>query len=140
KREEGRKGPRPSVWAKVAVCTGKVGLGLATEVLSRSLEDFAKDKSPKASREVRLTLDLDSDEVGPDAECVYYLLLAKYISPNGVEQEDPMQLFYVSGIVVQRVKQGTTDVFERLGFFKWDIGRPASQGYQFGNRRTVRLI
>ncbi|KAK4186094.1 hypothetical protein QBC35DRAFT_554952 [Podospora australis] len=30
KREEGRKGPRPSVWAKVAVCTGKVGLGLAT--------------------------------------------------------------------------------------------------------------
>ncbi|KAK3984338.1 heterokaryon incompatibility protein-domain-containing protein [Cladorrhinum sp. PSN332] len=115
-------------------------LDIECEMLVRSAEEFSNDKSPKTNKEVRVTLDLDHDELNIEDEFVYYLLLARYISDDGVRTDDALQLYYVSGIVVHQDVEAGLDVFRRLGYFKWHVCRPASQEYTFGSRRTVRLV
>ncbi|KAK0662066.1 heterokaryon incompatibility protein-domain-containing protein [Cercophora samala] len=115
-------------------------LNIECEVLVRSSDEFAKDKSPKMNKDVRVTLDLDNDELTPEAGSVYYLLLARYIGEDSGSGDDPVELLCVSGIVVYSVVDGDREGFRRLGYFRWDVFRPVSQGFTFGGRMALRLV
>lgn len=112
-------------------------LEVTCEICRRSIVDFSNDKSENG--DVRVNSDLDVDELDPSSSWVYYLLFVRYICPEGTAEsptEGPLQLFYISGIVSQQMAGG---VFKRLGYFRWDVCRPADEKYLFGPRETVKL-
>ncbi|KAL2689081.1 hypothetical protein Neosp_003133 [[Neocosmospora] mangrovei] len=113
------------------------GLQLEAEcdVLCRSLDEFRHDSSK--AQGIRINLDLDVDELPPTDTCVYYILLDKYVNAGGIDEGDPLWLYYVSGIVVYETDEGA---FQRLGCFRWDVDQSADAEYVFGQRRQVKLV
>lgn len=114
---------------------GDVQLEAECDILCRSLDEFRHDSSK--AQGIRITLDLDVDELPVTATSVHYILLDKYINIGGIEEGDPLWLYYVSGIVVHETEERT---FQRLGCFRWDVDQLAEDEYTFGQRRRVQLV
>jgi hypothetical protein len=90
---------------------------------------------------VRITMDLDEDELEQGRHVVCYMLLCRNIGPQhwdpGFKPVGLLLLWYVSGLVVEEIKG---NIFRRLGYFRWDLSKPETEEHSFGSRRSVRLI
>lgn len=83
-------------------------------MLSRSVDDFKRDHS---TANFHISLDVDTDELDPHSKFVHYIMLSKHVSYQSVGEDAPIILDYVSGIIVQEVRE---DHFRRLGYFRQD--------------------
>lgn len=111
------------------------GLDFECNILRRSLDEFSRDRS--TASDIRINMDLDADELGPEAKTVHYLLFSKYISQDGLLDTDPLMLYYVSGIVAVKTKNSH---YRRLGYFRWDICKPVEDEFSFGHRESGKLV
>ncbi|KAH7140792.1 heterokaryon incompatibility protein-domain-containing protein [Dactylonectria macrodidyma] len=91
----------------------------------------------RSERAIQINLGLDVDELAPESTCVYYILLDKHINAAGIDEGDPLWLYYVLGIVTSEAPEGG---FQRLGSLRWDVDQPAEDKYTFGQRRRIRLV
>ncbi|WYZ41742.1 hypothetical protein EsH8_V_000637 [Colletotrichum jinshuiense] len=117
---------------------GAIVLEVECEMLFQSSEQVAEAQS---SAKVRVIMDLETDEQATNSDGVYYMLLCKNVGPEmwtpDVTPAGALLLWYVSGLVVQKVGQG---VFKRLGYFRWDIGESVEDEISFGRRSLARLV
>jgi hypothetical protein len=113
-------------------------LEMTCEMLYRNMDEFAQDQSSGA---FRITMDLDENELEQDQTVIYYMLLCRNIGPQhwdpGFKPVGPLLLWYVSGLVVEEIEG---NIFQRLGYFRWDLSKPETEEHSFGSRRLVRLI
>ncbi|KAM5351004.1 hypothetical protein ACJ41O_003727 [Fusarium nematophilum] len=115
--------------------TGEAVLEVECNVVCRSRDDFNHDRSK--AKDIRLNMDLDVEELDPRATHVYYLLFARYIRRYHIRGDDPPMLRYVSGIVAHETADGC---FGRLGYLRWNVHKPATDEFPFGQRRIVKLV
>jgi hypothetical protein len=113
-------------------------LEMTCEMLYRNMDEFAQDQSSGA---VRIMMDLERDQLEQNRSVVYYMLLCRNIGPQdwalGFKPVGHLLMWYVSGLVVEEIEE---NVFRRLGYFRWDLSKPATEEHSFGSRRSVRLI
>lgn len=82
-------------------------------------------------------MDLDTEDLRSGVIFVYYILLARHINRDGLQDDDALLLYYVSGLAVRETAEG---YFSRLGYFRWDVCEPADTEYYFGSRKVIRLV
>ncbi|KAI5467244.1 heterokaryon incompatibility protein-domain-containing protein [Mariannaea sp. PMI_226] len=112
-----------------------LALEIECHMLCRSRDEFTSDRSE--AKRVRISMDLDVEELPPNVACVYYMMLAQNVKSDQSRVDSLKFLFYVSGIVTYETPEG---YFRRLGHFKWNVSKPASEEFAFGQKRSAKLV